>query len=157
LSVAEPTTQPIAPGEGHSPPHVAAADSAGAPGAPGEIVSRRTADSATYDLGDGRYELVQAARPMHYQDEPDAWQRIDPAFIPGEGGRVTAHSPLRPSVAARSSIARLSRADARIGGEPTALYAGGANGQAIMPATPRADVPATLSSDRRAVNYPLAW
>jgi hypothetical protein len=34
-----------------------------------EMVAQRTAASATFDMGDGSYTLIQDARPLHYQDQ----------------------------------------------------------------------------------------
>ena len=46
-------------------------------------VDWRTANSATFKVGEGRYATVIGAEPLHYQDASGAWQAINPAFQTG--------------------------------------------------------------------------
>src|SRR5215217_9778394 len=40
-----------------------------------EVVAMRTANSATYYVGDDTYASVQEIDPIHYQDQTGQWQR----------------------------------------------------------------------------------
>ena len=42
-----------------------------------EILSKRTMNSKTFDLGEGKFKTVNYLGPVHYQDEQGAWQEIN--------------------------------------------------------------------------------
>ncbi len=125
-----------------------------------EIVAQRTADSATFDMGDGSYTLVQEARPMHYRDEQGQWQRIDPALSPVGQGWLNTTNSLSTGLAPRSSAANLRTALAAVGWEPRRLQVVSADNSFVTLAevlsTTRA-LTGTLSADRRTVNYAGSW
>lgn len=125
-----------------------------------ELVAQRTANSATFDLGDGQYALVQDTQPMHYQDAAGAWQRIDPAFVAATGGWTSAANSLKTGVAARNARANLALAQTGVGWEPHSLAVVAADGQATPWATVLAETHAitgALSADARTVTYPASW
>ncbi len=51
--------------------------------APIEIVSKRTQNSKTYDLGTGQFSLDVSLAPVHYKDTGNNWQEIDNSFVAG--------------------------------------------------------------------------
>jgi hypothetical protein len=125
-----------------------------------EIVAQRTADSATFDMGDGSYTLVQEARPLHYQDKQGQWQRIDPALAPVEQGWLNTTNSLSTGLAPRTSAANLRAALAAVGWEPRRLQAVSADNAFVTLAGVLSTTQAltgTLSADRRTVNYIGSW
>lgn len=50
-----------------------------------EAVEKRTQDSKTYLLSDGRYRCVMYQTPVHYRDENGDWQPIDTSLVPVDG------------------------------------------------------------------------
>ncbi|HNT76895.1 MAG TPA: fibronectin type III domain-containing protein [Anaerolineae bacterium] len=125
-----------------------------------EVVAERTADSATYDLGDGKYALVQDSQPMHYQDADGAWRRIDPAFVAETGGWINRTNALKTGVGARSGRANLTHGQLGVGWTPHTLQMTDAAGNATPWATVLAEAAAltgTLGADARSVTYPAAW
>lgn len=131
-----------------------------APAAWPEITTARTADSATYDLGGGRYVLVQDAAPRHYQDPDGTWQPINPAFAAVDGGWLKAADSLRVSVAAASSDARLGAAEVALRWTPQALLAVDADGESetlARPLAPLSALPGVRTADGQAVMFPASW
>jgi len=125
-----------------------------------ERVADRTADSATFDLGDGRTMVVQDSHPMHYQDADGAWQRIDPAFTAVANGWVNTTNAINTGLSPRSSKANLTINQSGVGWEPRALEVVNAAGQVTSLATPLPDADAltgTLSADARTVTYAGSW
>lgn len=125
-----------------------------------ELVEKRTANSATFDLGNGEYMLVQDTQPMHYQDAAGNWQRIAPAFVAATGGWTNNANALKTGVAARSARANLALAQTGVGWEPRSLEVTNAAGQATPWATVLAETQAVtgaLSADARTVTYPASW
>lgn len=47
-----------------------------------EILSKRTRQSKTHDLENGKYQLVMGVGPCHYKDSEDAWRTIDNTMYP---------------------------------------------------------------------------
>jgi len=124
------------------------------------VTAQRTADSATFDLGDGRYMVVQDSHPMHYQDANGAWQRIDPTFAAVENGWINTTNALHTGLSPRSSKANLTVNQSGLGWEPRALEAVDAAGQTTSLATLLADgdaITGTLSADARSVTYAGSW
>ncbi|HZW43721.1 MAG TPA: DNRLRE domain-containing protein, partial [Dermatophilaceae bacterium] len=80
-----------------------------------ELVERRTASSATFQLPDGSFELVRSAAPLHYRDGEGVWQRIDTSLVPAQrdgvagwrnaAGGVEVFLPERVSAAAGVRLA----------------------------------------------------
>ncbi len=125
-----------------------------------ELTTERTTHSATFDLGDGQYAVVQDSQPMHYQDADGAWQRIDPAFVAAAGGWMNNANTLKTGVAARSGRANLTLTQTGVGWEPRSLDVTDAAGTTTPWATVLAETEAvtgTLSADARAVTYPASW
>jgi hypothetical protein len=133
-----------------------------------EVPARRTANSATYDMGGGTFALVQDARPMNYLDDGGQWQPIDPTFMPADEGWANQANALRTSLSSRSSTARLSLSRVGVGWEPRDLVAVDLAGQPFVLATVQAaehaaehaaqrPVTGTLSADRRSVRYKGGW
>lgn len=130
-----------------------------------ELTGQRTMDSATYDMGDGTFALVQEDQPMHYQDADGAWQRIDPAFEAVEDGWLNSTNVLHIGLASQRPSARITLgadagAAAGAGFEPQAVWlvdAGG--GEQVLAQAVAADQasPGTLSADGRSVTYPGSW
>ncbi len=73
-----------------------------------ELVDQRTADSATFEVGEDRYVTILDAGALHYKDSQGAWQIIDPTFHPTENGFIVEHNSIRSR--AGLSAARLSAA-----------------------------------------------
>jgi hypothetical protein len=73
-----------------------------------ELVGQRTANSATFQDGEGHYATIVDAGALHYQDSQRAWQIIDPAFRPAEDSFVVESNSIRSR--AGLSVARLSAA-----------------------------------------------
>ncbi len=44
---------------------------------PTELIAKRTANSKTYDLGNGVYKVVASLGALHYRDAQGSWQNID--------------------------------------------------------------------------------
>ena len=64
-----PVTQPI---DSAAPFYALPQELVGKP----EIVAQRTANTATFSLGNGTYIVLQDTLPLHYQDSAGAWQPI---------------------------------------------------------------------------------
>jgi len=125
-----------------------------------ELADRRTANSATFDLGNGRYTLVQESRPVHYRDADGAWQRIDPAFVAETGGWINRTNALKTGVGARSGRANLTNGNLGVGWDPHSLAVTDAAGNAALWAKvlPEANaLTGTLGADGRSVTYPASW
>lgn len=73
-----------------------------------EVTALRTADSATFDLGDGQFARYQDSMPLHYQDGNGAWHPIDPAFVQTPRGWVNATNLVRTAVDQQRSAAAIS-------------------------------------------------
>lgn len=125
-----------------------------------ELTGLRTADSATFDMGDGTYALVQDSQPMHYQDTQGNWQPITPVFTAVEDGWLNHTNALKTSLSQRSSDAKIAAADTGVGWEPQSLVAVGDDGQITTMATPLSESGAatsTPSADGRSVRYENNW
>jgi hypothetical protein len=75
-----------------------------------EVVALRTADSATFDMGDGSYALLQNLAPLHYQAADGSRRPINPAFAATAAGWVNSTNTLRTSMEQRSSCAHVGAA-----------------------------------------------
>ena len=125
-----------------------------------ELTARRTANSATFDMGDGTYALVQDARPLHYRDREGHWRPINPTLVAVENGWLNTTNALHLGLALRSSSAKIGLAEAGVGWEPRGLAAVEADGQATTLATVLPEMQAAagqLSADGRSVRYPNSW
>ncbi len=125
-----------------------------------ELTALRTADSATFDMGDGTYALVQDTRPMHYQDNQGNWLPINPAFATVENGWINNTNSLNIGLSPRSSDAKIGVAEAGVGWEPQSLVAVDADGQTATLATvvPESEAASSqASADGRSVRYTGNW
>jgi hypothetical protein len=155
-----PSTSPVASTVPHTVDSAPLENPARTAAGKTELVGQRTANSATFDLGNGDYMLVQDTQPMHYQDTAGAWQRIDPAFVAAPGGWTNAANTLRTGVSARSARANLALAQTGVGWEPHSLEVVDTAGTATPWATTLAETSAltgALSADERIVTYPASW
>lgn len=145
-----PALQPATPA---ARPVPLPADLAGKP----ELEALRTATSATFDLGDGRYGVLSDILPLHYQAEDGSWQPINPAFEAVEGGWLNRANTLQTGVGQRSSAAKVSAGDAGVGWEPQALAAVGAGGEEQLAAPLAEGAPGLRSGDGTIVRYRAGW
>jgi len=125
-----------------------------------ELTALRTADSATFDVGDGTYALVQDTQPMHYRDRQGNWQPINPAFVAVENGWINNTNALNIGLSPRNSDAKIGVAGAGVGWEPQSLVAVGAGGQTATLATVLPESEAAsgqASADGRSVCYTGNW
>ncbi|WP_137815314.1 DNRLRE domain-containing protein, partial [Gandjariella thermophila] len=79
----KPTTFTWSPPKGHTPPGVRIDPNAHPVG---ELPERRTANSTSYRLSDGRVQEVVSAAPMHYRDARGQWQPIGTSVGPVSHG-----------------------------------------------------------------------
>lgn len=125
-----------------------------------EMTGMRTADSATFDMGDGTYALLQDTRPMHYQDAQGNWQPITPVFAAVEDGWVNHSNALKTSLSRHRSDAKIVAAGAGVGWEPQSLVVVGDDGQVTTLATSLSAADAATSApsaDGCSVQYENNW
>lgn len=110
-------------------------------------------------MGNDRYALVQENAPLHYQDDAGAWQPIDPALTPVEGGWVDTRNTLRTSLAERTSSAKITNGAMGTGWEPIDMQLDRAGAQfSLATLLPEAQTaPGTRSADGRSVRYERSW
>jgi hypothetical protein len=62
-----------------------------------ELMALRSANSATFEVGEGQYKAIIAADSLHYQTETGAWEIIDPAFRlePETNSFIVKHNSVR--------------------------------------------------------------
>ena len=125
-----------------------------------EVMEQRTADSATFDMGDGSYVLLQESHPLHYRDAAGQWRRIDPAFEPATGGWINTRNAIHSSVGEKSSAARVTLGGAGVGWEPIQLAL--VNGQGLrtslaLPQSAASQAGSSLGPDGRSVVYSGGW
>jgi hypothetical protein len=70
-----------------------------------EVVTLRTADSATFRTGEDRYTSIVSPQPLHYQDAAGNWQAIDAAFRSGRDSFYIQRNSLRSRAGQRSAWA----------------------------------------------------
>ncbi len=125
-----------------------------------ELTTQRTASSATFDMGDGTYAVLQDTVPLHYQDSQGTWQPIDPAFAPVEAGWVNATNALHTALSQRSSSAKVGTDKVGTGWEPISLVLTGLDGESGPLAVPLGEqyaAPGIRSADGRIVRYSKSW
>jgi hypothetical protein len=126
-----------------------------------ELVDQRTANSATFQVGQNRYTTLVDAGALHYQDSQGAWQIIDPTFRPAENSFIVKDNSIRSR--AGLSAARLSAAvdDAIIIWQATTL--GAVTGQdrpRFIPLAQALAEPANFAqtrADGRVLHYAANW
>jgi hypothetical protein len=106
-----------------------------------EVVSMRTANSATYYAGNNTFATVQELTPIHYQDQNAQWQRIDPAFVETPLGWLNGTNSVRTLVEKRHSKATIAAHDLSVRWQPAGLVT--------------VDDSANGSSDRATIAEPL--
>ena len=122
-----------------------------------ELTALRTANSATYDMGDGTYALLQDSAVIHYQDADGQWQPINPAFAAVEKGWVNETNSLHTSLSKHNSTARVGTSAIGVGWEPQALEVAYADGRTQAIAQVTAGGSSTRSADGRTVRYAGNW
>ncbi|MEJ2735112.1 MAG: hypothetical protein P8189_16360, partial [Anaerolineae bacterium] len=133
------------------------ADLAGLP----ELLDQRTANSATFQVGQNRYATVVDAGALHYLDVQGAWQILDPTFRPAENSFIVKDNSIRSR--AGLSTARLSAAagDAIVVWQATTLGAvAGRDGQRFIPLARALADPDSLARTRvggRVLHYAAHW
>lgn len=144
-------------------PPVAAMPYAGLPrelqGKP-EMVERRTASSATFDMGDNTYALLHDTVPLHYQDAAGQWQPVNPSFAPLAGGWADYANTLQTTLTQRSSNARVGTGAVGVGWQPRSLTLVNAAGDTHLLAVPLEEAhaaPGTRSADGSTVRYQHSW
>ncbi len=126
-----------------------------------ELLDQRTANSATFQVGQNRYTTVVDAGVLHYQDGQGAWQILDPTFRPDGNSFIVKDNSIRSR--AGLSTARLSAAvgDAIVVWQATTLGAvAGQDGQQFIPLAQALAEPATLAqtrADGRVLHYAAHW
>jgi hypothetical protein len=123
-----------------------------------EVPALRTLESATFDLGDGRFALFQDAMPLHYQDLAGNWQRLNPAFQQAGGKWINATNTVRTALDQRTSAATLSMAGVNLRWQPQALEVVHTTGESRTLSTVRDDAGAGIVTQAgRAVRYLASW
>jgi len=125
-----------------------------------ELASLRTANSATFDMGDGTYALLETMTPLHYQDAAEAWQPINPAFAATPQGWLNGANTIQTGLSWWSSVAKISAGTIGAGWQPAALLLTDAEGQTHTLATPLAEgdaAPGIRSADGHTVRYHKSW
>lgn len=122
-----------------------------------ELPMLRTANSATFDMGNGEFALLEDSVPLHYQDSAGEWQPIDAAFSEHALGWINNTNSLRSILDRQSSRARIGADGMGVSWEPAALLLTTKRGERAI-ASPRADgATAIQSGDGRTVRYADAW
>ncbi|MCL4860663.1 MAG: fibronectin type III domain-containing protein [Caldilineaceae bacterium] len=155
-SFVQPLTSvaPVAPDSSLAPPYALPPELEGTP----EVPALRTADTATFDLGDGRYALVQDVAPLHYLDKDGAWQRINPAYQQVAGRWVNATNTVRTALDPSTSAATLSAAGVNLRWQPQTLEIVDAAGHSRTLSTPHSNPqPGVPSEDSSTVRYHDGW
>ncbi|MFN8443055.1 MAG: hypothetical protein U0175_19940, partial [Caldilineaceae bacterium] len=123
-----------------------------------EITALRTANSATFDMGNGQFALLQETMPLHYADANGAWQPINPAFQKIAGSWINNANSIRTGVAQRTSAATIAGKAVGFEFRPQALEwvnaAGSATTVAKLAAKPQAG---ERSEDGRIIRYAQSW
>lgn len=162
LFPAQPRTQPTItpaqplPATPVAPPYVLPTELLGKP----EIVAQRTAHSASFDLGNGNYAMLEDQAPLHYQDKEGAWLPINPAFAAVPNGWSNATNTLHTTLSRNLSSAKLGTVAVGLGWEPQMLVATDRRGSAPVLALPLSEMqaqPAVRSADGRTVRYGKSW
>ncbi|NJK81793.1 MAG: hypothetical protein HC914_18700, partial [Chloroflexaceae bacterium] len=125
-----------------------------------ELLTQRTAHSATFDLGDGRFSVLYDATPLHYQDQAGQWQHIAASFLPVEGGWTNQTNTVQTALAQHSSSAKVAAGTAGVGWQPRSLTLVLPNGDTRPFATPlpEADAaPGLRLAAAHTIRYPHGW
>ncbi|GIV95366.1 MAG: hypothetical protein KatS3mg057_0023 [Herpetosiphonaceae bacterium] len=131
------------------------ADLAGLP----ELIEQRTADSATFQTGEGRYTTIVAGRPLHYQDALGRWQVIDPTFLPDDSGFTVQRSDLRSRAGLRSAWLSVAGRSTLLTWQATELGVIdiGGNFQRLANALPESPLFAEQREGGRVLHYSGGW
>lgn len=125
-----------------------------------EMVERRTASSATFDLSNGTYALLHDTVPLHYQDAAGQWQPVNPGFAPLAEGWADHTNALQTTLAQRSSSANVGMGAVGVGWQPRSLTLVNATGDTQLLAVPLEEAhaaPGTRSADGATVRYQHSW
>lgn len=122
-----------------------------------EVVALRTAESATFDLGDGNFARLQGTTPLHYQDQAGQWQPIDPAFVKTALGWVNSTNTIRTALHPKSSAATISANRLGVRWQPAGLELVTLAGTPRSLATPNNRAQATALNDRTAIRLHNSW
>jgi len=101
-----------------------------------EVITLRTEESATFDLGDGNFARLQGTTPLHYQDQAGAWQPITPAFVKTALGWVNSTNTIRTALAQKSSAATINAGALGLRWQPAGVEVVTATGASQTLATP---------------------
>jgi len=150
-----PTTDTSLPATPAAPPYALPAELAGKQ----ELADRRSAYSATFDMGGGSYALLADSAPIHYQDDQGAWQPINPAFAAVENGWLNRTNTVQAGLSARTSSAKIGDKSVGVGWQPSALVVAGPGGEAEVarPLPEDRTAPGQRSADGRTVRYLASW
>lgn len=122
-----------------------------------ELVSHRTANSATFQRADGVFTTVLSTDSLHYRDDAGAWQPIDPAFATSTEGFAVEHNSIQSQVGLRDPWLAVRVGDSAAVWEATALGSATAGGFMLLAEpTPDGVLPA-LDQDGRLLNYRGGW
>ena len=125
-----------------------------------EVMGMRTADSATFDVGNNTYATVQSLTPIHFQDQNAQWQRIDPAFVETPLGWLNGTNAVRTLVEKRNSNATIAAGDVSIKWQPNGLVIAGKEGDRATIAEPLMGTLAqrvTVDSKMTTARYTKSW
>ncbi len=124
-----------------------------------EIVSKRTIDSAHFDMGDGTFALMQTTHPIHYQNREGSWQKINLALEQVENGWINTTNLLQTSVALNNSSAKILVGSTGVGWEPVelAVHSNSQIAESISQPVPDVAARARVSTDGRSVQYMQGW
>ncbi|HXF64968.1 MAG TPA: hypothetical protein VNK95_25300, partial [Caldilineaceae bacterium] len=124
-----------------------------------ELPALRTLDSATFDMGDGTYAVLQDGQPLHYLDAGGAWQRIDPTFVAEANGWTNYTNALHTALTTERSEARITAHGLGLVWQPVALEALAAGQRATLATMrPRSQSrPGEAYDGGRIVRYPESW
>jgi hypothetical protein len=124
-----------------------------------ELVDQRTAQSATFEAGDGRFTTVASPQPMHFRDSQGNWQVIDAAFRTGRDSFYVQSNSIRSRAGQRSAWLSAAVGDAAIRWQATALGTVDARGgfTELARALPEPPSLAEIREDGRLLHYADAW
>ena len=124
-----------------------------------QMVAGRTANTATFDLGHGRYSSVIATDPLHYLDEGGEWQPIDPAFRPLQDSFVVEHNLIRSRAGKEQAWLTAAAGETAVSWQADTLGAVGKDGHFIAVARGVTEAAATvdLRQDGRVLHYANGW
>jgi hypothetical protein len=124
-----------------------------------ELLDQRTANSATFQVGEGRYTTVFSPQPIHFQDAQDNWQVIDPAFQTGQNSFYVQRNSLRSRAGLRSAWLSAAVGDAALRWQATTLGVVDAAGHfaPLSEALPESPTLALPQEEGRRIRYGDGW